>query len=280
MQITEIPQFLPYGVPKSTGSTKCFLLYQKGQIFLLNQSETPDFVLDDIPDLLKDWAELVEFMGELSGKNCFAVQIRPDAPEIPEGDFKPIRSLFQSISYEWLMLAGYGAHLLYWADLHQFCGRCGHKSRSRETERAKVCDHCDSIYYPSIAPAVIVAVTKGDQLLLAQPNRPNARFYSVLAGFVEIGETFEQTVSREIKEEAGIEVKNIQYFGSQPWPFPNSLMIGFTAEWASGEIEIDREELVEAGWYRAGEMPTVPGSYSIAGRLIEWFLKQAQNPPS
>jgi len=139
-------------------------------------------------------------------------------------------------------------------------------------ERAKQCLRCGLTNYPRLNPAVIAAVLKGDQILLARNKRFKVPMFSVLAGFVEPGETLEACIEREILEEVGITVKNIRYFGSQPWPFPNSLMIGFVAEYAGGEITIDKQEIVEAGWFFKSNLPPVPSSISIARRLIDWFV--------
>ena len=129
------------------------------------------------------------------------------------------------------------------------------------------------IAFPRISPAVIVLVEKDGQVLLARAQRFTADFYSVLAGFVEPGETLEETVHREIEEEVGIKVRNVRYFGSQPWPFPDSLMIGFTAAYLSGEIRIDKTEIIEAGWFDPEKLPTIPGKSSIARQLIDWFIE-------
>ena len=128
-------------------------------------------------------------------------------------------------------------------------------------------------HFPRLAPAVIVAVTKGDKILLAHSSEWRGKLYSVLAGFVEPGETFEECVEREIMEEVGIKVKNIRYFGSRPWPFPHSLMVGFTAEYESGEITIDQVEITDAQWFTSDNLPLVPGKISIARQLIDWFVE-------
>jgi NAD+ diphosphatase len=140
--------------------------------------------------------------------------------------------------------------------------------------RAKECESCGRLEFPRLSPAIIVSVEKDDRLLLARSARFPGEFFSVLAGFVEPGESLEEAVRREVMEETGIRVKDISYFGSQPWPFPESLMIGFTARYESGEIEIDGEEIVEAGWYRASELPKIPGPVSIARKLIDAFVEK------
>src|SRR5271157_1821576 len=130
---------------------------------------------------------------------------------------------------------------------------------NHDHERARLCEKCGYIAYPRISPAVIVAVVREGKLLLARASRFRTNFYSVLAGFVEPGESAEECLKREVMEETGIKVKNIKYFGSQPWPFPDSLMLAYTAEYVSGEIKVDGREILEAGWYKPGEFPVMPG---------------------
>jgi len=115
-------------------------------------------------------------------------------------------------------------------------------------------------------------------LLLARARRFPTAMYSVLAGFVEPGESLEETVAREVKEEVGLLLKDIRYFGSQPWPFPHSLMIGFTATYAGGEITLDDDEIVDAGWYTVDQLPPLPGKISIARKLIDWFIEKHKRP--
>ena len=142
----------------------------------------------------------------------------------------------------------------------------------RSGERAKKCPKCGLSNYPRISPAIIVAVIRDGQLLLAHNNQFTKDLYSVVSGFLEVGETFEECVVREVKEETGITVKNINYFGNQPWPFPNSIMIGFTAEYAGGEIQVDGKEIGNANWFSSTEMPLIPNGLSIAKKLIDWFV--------
>ena len=144
----------------------------------------------------------------------------------------------------------------------------------KKDESAKVCSECGNIVYPRISPAVITAVFKGDQILLAHNRSFRNGLYSLIAGFVEPGETLEHCVKREIMEEVGIRVKNVRYAGSQPWSFPDALMIAFTAEYESGEICVDQVEIIDAGWYRMDAMPDIPSTDSIAGRLIRWYIEQ------
>jgi len=165
------------------------------------------------------------------------------------------------------------SQLSVWHDQHRFCGRCGGTMTSHKVDLAKHCHQCDLIQYPRISPCVIVLVTDGDRCLLARsPHFPAGRF-STLAGFIEAGETAEAAVSREIKEEVGIDVKNIRYFKSQSWPFPHALMLGYFAEYAGGELTPDGIEIEEAHWYHRDDMPDLPPSFAISYTLIEQFLE-------
>ena len=152
---------------------------------------------------------------------------------------------------------------------HKYCGYCGHEMYPSKTEWAMLCSHCRERYYPQIAPCIIVAIRRDDSILLAQHTRHRNGVHTVLAGFVEVGETLEQAVAREVMEESGIKVKNLRYVTSQPWPFPQSLMTAFMAEYDSGEIVIDPKELLEAHWYRYDDLPLLPPPGTVARRLIE-----------
>lgn len=152
---------------------------------------------------------------------------------------------------------------------HKFCGQCGSKMDIVDWELATHCPSCGHRCYPRISPVVIVAIRNGEKILLAQGKRSTSGFFSVLAGFVESGETLEQAAHREVFEEVGVKIKNLKYFGSQPWPFPHSLMVGYTAEYDSGDIKICEKEILAADWFDLDSMPTVPSTLSIAGQLIE-----------
>ncbi|TPG53203.1 NAD(+) diphosphatase [Ewingella americana] len=166
-------------------------------------------------------------------------------------------------------LVGRGVQLAEFYRSHKFCGYCGHEMHVSKTEWAALCGHCRERYYPQIAPCIIVAIRKGEEILLAQHVRHRNGIHTVLAGFVEVGETLEETVAREVMEESNVRVKNVRYVSSQPWPFPNSLMMAFMADYDSGEIKHDPKELLNAGWYRFDALPQLPPPGTIARRLIE-----------
>lgn len=179
-------------------------------------------------------------------------------------------------------VVGRAMHTCDWLTTSRFCGRCGAATKRHEKVRAMECPSCALQVYPRISPAIITLVRKGDLALLACNARfPPGALYSTLAGFAEIGESLEETLVREVREEVGIVVKDVRYFGSQPWPFPNSLMIAFTAEWASGEIVVDPEELSDAKWFRADELPTIPPPLTVARQLIDaWVAEVAKSRPA
>lgn len=212
-------------------------------------------------------------LGNIDGMPCYAGYwnggVLPSRVEARE-----LRELYGVLDETIGQIAGLAIHLLHWDRTHAFCGVCGARTALAVGEHARRCPACDYLAYPRIAPSVIVAVTRGDRLLLARSTRFKYPMFSVLAGFVEPGETLEECVHREVREEVGIEVQDLQYFGSQPWPYPDSLMIGFTASYASGELVLEPSEIVEAGWFRRDEFPPIPGRQSISRRLIDWFVSR------
>ena len=212
------------------------------------------------------------YLGTLKGTRCFAAYL-PDDTEPPANmDFLGLRSLFGELNEGFYGIAVKALSIINWDSTHQFCSQCGSRTENRRDILARQCPTCGFTMFPRISPAVIVLVERGKKVLLARASRFKEDLYSVIAGFVEPGEALEETVAREIKEETGIEVKNIRYFGSQPWPFPDSLMIGFTARYAGGEIKADGEEIVDAKWFAADQLPNIPGKISIARSLIDWFI--------
>ncbi len=215
---------------------------------------------------------LEEYIGVYDGHNCYCTRIREQL-ECPEGfQLVELRELTPKTGDPGLfILAGAANHILHWRSMNQFCGRCGHKTRRKEEERAFVCDHCGNAIYPRISPATITAIVRGDEILLAHNRNFAPGLFSLIAGYVEPGESLEQCVEREIREEVGIKVKNIRYFSSQPWSFPDSLMMAFIADYDNGEIDVDQVEIVEAGWFQADQLPFIPSTDSVAGKMIRWF---------
>ncbi|MDD3318091.1 MAG: NAD(+) diphosphatase [Methanosarcina sp.] len=273
------PEFYPnfiIGVePPANRTEKAFWFIFRGREILLKLNNNPGV----IPKLL-DFGELglsgirEQYLGALEGTHCYSVELPGDA-QVPDGmKFVDLRQAYSEMSEKCFALVNKAVQIMEWDRTNQFCSRCGTKTLRKPEERGKECPDCGELFYPRISPAVIVLIRKGKEILLARsPNFP-PDMYSLIAGFVEPGESAEAAVIREIREEVGIEVKNITYFGTQAWPFPNSLMIGFTAEYDSGDIRPDGFEIEDAKWFSVENLPVLPGKISIARKLIDSFLKE------
>ena len=216
------------------------------------------------------------FIGVLAGRHCWAVDVemrRPGpGPDLP---YLSLMSLFGEVDEDTWVAAGRAVQLVEWARNHRYCGRCGAQTVESPGERARRCPECDLLAFPRLAPAVITLIERDDgRALLARNARWPHQMYSCLAGFVEPGETVETAVQREIAEEVGIQVDGLRYFGSQPWPFPHSLMLGFHVRYAGGEIDCDPREIAEAHWFSARDLPNLPGPISIARRLIDDWVRR------
>lgn len=228
--------------------------------------------VDDRP---ADDAWDVHFLGMLGDEAVWGV-------DVPHGDDPSYGAALDLYSYygrssetEWLV-AGRAVQLVEWARTHRFCGRCGTATETQAHERAMKCPSCGLLAFPRLAPAMITLVTRGEgddeEALLARGVQFRGGMYSCLAGFVEPGESLEQAVVREVREEVGVEVADVAYWGSQPWPFPHSLMVGFRARWMGGDIVCDATEIADAKWFRRDELPTIPPPISIARKLIDAWL--------
>ncbi len=222
--------------------------------------------------------EAIHHLGSLGGRHCYAATLGVVASPPPGTGLMGLRPLMLGLDEELAGVAGLAFQVVDWDRTHRFCGACGTPTEPATGERAKRCPACGLLAFPRVAPAVIVRVARGDEILLARGRRFPDPVYSVLAGFVDPGESLEEAVARELHEEVGIEVADIAYFGSQPWPFPHSLMVGFTARWAGGELRIQPEELVDAGWYPRDGLPLLPPPLSIARRLIDDWVAGGDMP--
>ena len=219
------------------------------------------------------------FLGFLGGEPVWTAGVAVET-EPPDGlVFEPLLALAARLPDHQWALAGRAVQLVEWERTHRFCGRCGTATLPAEGERAKRCPECGLLAFPRLAPAVITLVERDGKALLARGRTFGVPMYSCIAGFVEPGETLEEAVRREVREEVGIALGRLRYFASQPWPFPNSLMVGFLAEWESGEIVIDPDEIVQAGWFGPDELPRIPPKLSIARSLIDdWRQRQEASP--
>ena len=209
------------------------------------------------------------YIGTLAGSHFVAAEVAPETPAPAGTSWEGLRTLFSVLDDAHFALAGRALQLIDWDRTHQFCGRCGAATVPKDDERVRVCPACRLSAYPRVAPAVMALVRRGSELLLGRGPHFPAGMYSALAGFVEPGESLEQCVAREVAEEVGVEVTNLAYFASQPWPFPHSLMIAFTCDWARGELRPQAGEIEAAEWFDVFQLPKLPSRISIARRLID-----------
>lgn len=260
--------------PAHSDSLAYWFVFSSGKLLVTEDSGTIGIPCVCKAEQLSIQPVRTQYLGLFEGKPCYSAEAAPDAIA-PEGmTFSGLRALYGALEEDLFHLAGRAAQIVAWDQTHQYCGSCGAQTVSAQHDRAKVCPQCGFTSYPRISPAVITAILKGNQLLLAHARHFQGNMFSLIAGFVEPGETLEDCVQREIMEEVGLKVTNIRYFGSQQWPFPNSLMIGFIADYESGEISVDGEEITEADWFDADRLPELPGGVSIARKIIDWYVRE------
>jgi NAD+ diphosphatase len=268
-----VPEIEPHGHARDAVSGnprgRCFAFAGSDMLVLGQPEHKPR-----IPswDDLRAWdisAIRYQYLGTLGGEPCWSAEIALEAP-LPHGTaFRGLRALFDALPESDYAIAGRAAQIIAWDRDHQHCGRCGSPTERVAGERGRRCARCDLTAYPRVSPAIIVLIERDDRILLARGHAFVPRRFGIVAGFVEPGESLEDAVRREVHEEVGIEIGQIEYFGSQPWPFPHGIMIGFRAMHLRGEITLDDGELAEAGWYGADDLPEIPARLSIARRLID-----------
>jgi NAD+ diphosphatase len=209
------------------------------------------------------------YLGRLDGRHCYGLAL-PQAAALPEGlELLGLRALILE-GEEWVAaIAGQAFQLLEWSRTHRYCGACGAPTTAHAADRAVECPDCRLVFYPRISPVMMALVHRdGEILLTRKPGYAPGR-YTVVAGFVEAGESLEQCLAREVREEVGVEIRNPRYFASQPWPFPNSLVMAFSAEWAGGEVVPDGAELEEARWFSIDALPELPEPVHVSRQLID-----------
>jgi NAD+ diphosphatase len=263
---TEVPGDSPLDMNRQE---KNYFIFRQGRVLVHKGAP-------DIRPMGEEWhnlepsAEIILPLSKGIENTDFVVELSPEAD--PDLEWVSLRSLVGRVNDDSFNLWGKAAQILNWQKTHRYCGSCGRKTADHPSEQAKICPVCSLSWYPRIAPCIIVLVTRGEEMLLARSPRFTEGMYSTLAGFVEPGESVESTLQREIAEEVAIGIKNIRYFGSQPWPFPGQLMLGFLAEYDTGEIHIDGIEISDAGWYTSRNLPQIPGEGTIAGQMIRHYL--------
>ena len=256
---------------KLAGDAVCFVW--RDDRILARAAEPP--TLPTLSDVLRLGLDGVRhYLGRYRGTDCIAFDVAGDSADIDGWQWRGLRSLFLQLPEAELALAGRSFQISEWDRSHRFCGRCGAATRDKAGERAKECTACGHVAYPRISPAMMVLVTRGHDLLLARANRFPGAMYSALAGFVEAGESIEDCIHREVREEVGIEVRNLCHFTSQAWPFPHSLMIAYTAEYAAGDMRPCDAEIADAQWFSLDALPQLPSPISVSRKLIDATIER------
>jgi NAD+ diphosphatase len=267
------PRFEPVVELPPDWSGAVTVVVHQGNVVVVD--DHPDDVAVDAPRLL---------LGLLDGAACWAVDLDGDGvPDVTveqlRSELVPLMGLHGQVDDLRFTLAGRAVQLVEWDRTHRYCGRCAMTTEPVVGERSRRCPSCGLLAFPRLAPAVITLIERDGEALLARGRAFPVPMYSCIAGFVEPGETVEEAVHREVREEVGVELAEARYVTSQPWPFPHSLMLGFEATWGSGEIEIDETEIVDANWYRPDELPMIPPPLSIARTLIDRWIGRSGTPP-
>lgn len=218
--------------------------------------------------------------GTLSEHRSVAVALPADYVPPAGMEFRRLRALHGQLPADVHAMAGRASQILEWDAAHRFCGRCGGATERGGEPLARRCTNCGALHYPRLSPAILVRVVRDGRILLSRSPHFAPGVYSVTAGFVDPGESLEETCVREVREEVGIEIANVRYFASQPWPYPSSLMVAFTAEYVRGEIQIDGLEIEDAGWYGPDELPLVSQPLSLARALIDDFVLSSGADPA
>ena len=269
--------FVPKLTPSEQITTPSLWFIFKDEKLLIDKAnfDKPIPLLQHFSELSLE-SQVQHYLGTYNETHCFAVDLNSNA-QIPQNmEFYPLRQCYDILGDTLFNIAGRASQILLWDNTNHFCGRCGAEMYLKETERARACPERQFHSYPRISPSIIVLIEKGDEMLLARSPHFKPGMYSMLAGFIEPGETAEQAVEREVFEEVGIRLKNIHYVRSQPWPFPHSLMLGFTAEYESGELNPDGIEIEDAHWFNIDNLPELPIHASIARWLINSFIEKQQ----
>ncbi len=257
-------------------NARCYVIHEQSILLDMDMQipALPAFLLRQHPDY--------HFIGWLNGEPCYVCEMARH--ELDDGNLQPVpqrRMLAGDLNEAGFTMFSRALQFLSWQNNHRFCSRCGTPAEAHGRELCMQCPQCGYTQYPRITPCIITLVTRGDHCLLGRSARFPNGMYSCLAGFMDAGESAEQALVREVREETGVEVGRLSYLGSQSWPFPHSLMLAFHAEYAGGDIVIDDDEIVAADWFHYESLPFIPPPGSIARTLIDsWVTNLKSKDPS
>ena len=254
---------------------KYWFVFCKGDLLLEKTSDGRYTIpyQEEAPTPLKEWTN-VHTITPFGDDDVRTYTIDGPVTDNPRYEMCGLRATYNKLPHELYQIAGKCQEILYWDANTRFCGVCGGPMKMH-TEISKRCTHCGKEIWPLLATAIIVLIRREDKVLLVHARNFRGKFFGLVAGFVETGETLEEAVVREVHEEVGIKIKNIRYFASQPWPYPCGLMVGFTADYVSGDLHLQRSELDDAGWFDRNHLPPVPDKMSIARQLIDSWLEES-----
>ena len=254
---------------------KYWFVFCKGDLLLEKTSDGRYTIpyQEEAPTPLKEWTN-VHTITPFGDDDVRTYTIDGPVTDNPRYEMCGLRTTYNKLPHELYQIAGKCQEILYWDANTRFCGVCGGPMKMH-TEISKRCTHCGKEIWPLLATAIIVLIRREEKVLLVHARNFRGKFFGLVAGFVETGETLEEAVVREVHEEVGIKIKNIRYFASQPWPYPCGLMVGFTADYVSGDLHLQRSELDDAGWFDRDHLPPVPDKMSIARQLIDSWLEES-----
>ena len=253
---------------------KYYFVFCKGDIMLERLEDGTYTIpyLEQAPTEIKPWANVMN-ISPLGDRDVRTYRIDTPVTNDSRYEMCGLRPSYYKLPFELYLKAGKCQEILYWDQNTRYCGVCGAPMKMH-TDISKRCTACGKEVWPQLATAIIVLVHRGDEVLLVHAKNFRSNFFGLVAGFVETGETLEEAVHREVMEETGLTIDNIRYFGSQPWPYPCGLMVGFEADYVSGEIKLQQEELAAGAWFTKDNLPTIPEKLSIARKLIDYWLEK------
>lgn len=252
-----------------------WFVFYKDQVLIELKEDKYAIPCGSQPPVTVPIGSTVHSIGTLEGTPCKTYQLHTPIPgdESPARQMTGLRASYDLLSFEEYSMAGKAFQILNWDQNSRYCPACGVPTR-QISPIAKKCPECRQEFYPRISPAIIVRIRKGDSILLVHARNFRGTFNGLVAGFLEPGETLEECVHREVMEETGLRINNLKYFGSQPWPYPSGVMIGFTADYESGEIKLQQEELNAGDFYTKDNLPEIPKKLSLARKLIDDWLEE------